>query len=155
MTLQQKALEIAISQLGVQEVPKGSNRGPEVDEYVKSVGLDPKGKYAWCAAFQYWCFQQAGDSMGRQNPMAKTGGVLDQWAKRKGAFRVTGAPQPGDIGILDYGKGVGHIFIVEHAHLDHVDTIEGNTNDEGSREGFEVCRRTRQRAKVLGYLRFL
>lgn len=154
MTLQEKALEIAITQLGVEEHPRGSNRGPEVDEYIKSVGLDPAGKYAWCAAFVYWCFEKAAESMGRQNPLSKTGGVLDQWAKRKGAFRVTGSPQPGDIGIMDFGKGVGHMFIVEAAHLDHTDNIEGNTNDDGSREGYEVCRRTRSRNKILGYLRF-
>lgn len=153
MTLQQKALEIAISQLGVHEQPKGSNRGPEVDEYIKSVGLDPAGKNPWCAAFVYWCFDQAAKSMGRQNPLFKTGHVLTSWKMRKDKFRAL-TPQPGDIGIMDFGKGTGHMFIVETAHIDHTDNIEGNTNDEGSREGYEVCRRSRQRAKVLGYLRF-
>ena len=155
MTLQEKALEIAISQLGVEEKPKGSNRGPQVDQYLKSVGLDPtKGSYAWCAAFQYWNFEQASAMMARKNPLAKTGGVLEQWRLRKTNFRVHGDPRPGDIGILDLGKGLGHMFIVERVHNDHVDTIEGNTNDEGSREGYEVCRRNRLKSKVLGYLRF-
>jgi hypothetical protein len=155
MTLQQKALEIAISQLGVQEQPKGSNRGPEVDLYIKSVGLDPaSASYAWCAAFVYWCYEKAAESMGRINPLAKTGGVLEQWRLRKEKHRVI-VPQPGDIGVLDFGKGVGHIFIVEHVQLDHTDNVEGNTNDEGSREGYEVCRRSRARGgKTLGYLRF-
>lgn len=153
MTLQDKALEIAISQIGVQEEPKGSNRGPQVDKYIKSVGLDPKGKHAWCAAFVYWCFQQAAERMGRQNPLHKTGSVLMQWKMRKDKFRVL-TPQPGDIGVMDYGKGVGHMFIVEKAHLETTENVEGNTNDEGSREGYEVCRRQRPRSKILGYLRF-
>jgi hypothetical protein len=154
MTLQEKALEIAVTQLGVEEHPRGSNRGPQVDEYLKAAGLDPAtGSYAWCAAFVYWCFEQAAQSMARKNPLAKTAGVLDQWAKRKTAFRVA-TPQPGDIGIMDFGKGTGHMFIVEKAFLDHTDNIEGNSNDEGSRDGYEVCRRSRLRAKVLGYLRF-
>jgi hypothetical protein len=152
MTLASKALEIAISQLGVEEVPRGSNRGPQVDKYIKSVGLDPAGKHPWCAAFVYWCFQQASDAMGRQNPLHRTGHVLTQWKMRKEKFRAI-TPQPGDIGIMDFGSGKGHMFIVEKAHIDNTDNVEGNSNDEGSREGFEVCRHLRNR-NILGYLRF-
>ena len=36
-----------------------------------------------------------------------------------------------------------HIGIVEAVQGDAIMTIEGNTNDNGSAEGFEVCRRTR------------
>jgi hypothetical protein len=36
-----------------------------------------------------------------------------------------------------------HIGIVEAVQGDSMLTIEGNTNDSGSAEGFEVCRRTR------------
>lgn len=153
MTLQDKVVEVAISQLGVQEIPKGSNRGPQVDEYVKSVGLDPAGKYSWCMAFVYWCHQKAADMMGVKNGMLKTGGVLMQWQKRKQDYRVL-TPRPGDVFIMDYGKGLGHTGIVERVDNDYVYTIEGNTNDDGSREGYEVCRRRRQRNKVAGYLRF-
>ena len=155
MTLAQKALDVAISQLGVQEHPKGSNRGLQVDEYIRSVGLDPtKGSYAWCMAFQYWCHVQAANAMGRNPLMSKTGGVLDQWNKRKAAYRVI-TPQPGDIFVMDYGKGQGHTGIVEKVNEDGtIDTIEGNTDSQGGREGYEVCRRVRQRSKILGYLRF-
>lgn len=154
MTLQERALEIGVSQLGVEEVPRGSNRGPQVDEYIKSIGLNPAGKYSWCMAFVYWCFNQAADRMVRQNPLYKTGGVLLQWAQRKDKFRAI-TPQPGDIFIMDYGKGLGHTGIVEKVDDEIIYTIEGNTNDEGSREGYEVCRRARPRGKVKGYLRFV
>jgi hypothetical protein len=36
-----------------------------------------------------------------------------------------------------------HVGIVTSAEKDAFHTIEGNTNDEGSREGFEVCERVR------------
>ena len=36
-----------------------------------------------------------------------------------------------------------HIGLVEAVQGDTMLTIEGNTNDSGSAEGFEVCRRTR------------
>lgn len=153
MILSQRALEIAITQLGVEEQPRGSNRGPEVDQYIKSIGLNPVGKYSWCMAFVYWCFAQAAEKMGVKNSMLKTGGVLEQWRRRKDVYRVT-TPQPGDVFIMDYGKGLGHTGIVEKVELDIVYTIEGNTNDEGSREGYEVCRRKRPRNKIAGYLRF-
>jgi hypothetical protein len=36
-----------------------------------------------------------------------------------------------------------HTGIVVSAEADVFHTIEGNTNDEGSREGYEVCKRIR------------
>ena len=35
------ALDFAASQIGVREVPLGSNRGPQVDKYLSATGLDP------------------------------------------------------------------------------------------------------------------
>jgi hypothetical protein len=152
MTLQEKALEVAITQIGVQEAPGHKNKGRDVEKYLASIGLGPG--YAWCMAFMYWCFNEASEKMGRKNPLFRTGGVLEQWRQRKATFRAL-TPQPGDIFIMDYGKGTGHTGIVEKVNEDGtVDTIEGNTNDEGSREGYEVCRRKRPSAKILGYLRF-
>jgi hypothetical protein len=152
MTLQEKALEIAIAQIGVQEDPGHKNTGKQVEKYLARVGLGPG--YSWCMAFDYWCFDEAAQKMGRKNPLFKTGGVLEQWRQRKGEFRVV-TPQPGDIFIMDMGKGQGHTGIVEKVNEEGtVDTVEGNTNDVGSREGYEVCRRKRSRSKILGYLRF-
>ena len=152
MTLPEKALQQAIGQLGVEEKPRGSNSGPEVNAYLKSIGLGPG--YSWCMAFVYWCHQQAADAMGIKNPMYKTGGVLMQWQQRKAKY-TSFTPAPGDVFIMDYGKGLGHTGIVEKIEGDWVHTIEGNTNDEGSREGFEVCRKKRARSKIKGYLRFV
>lgn len=152
MTLQEKALEIAITQIGVEEAPGHKNTGKDVEKYLKEVGLG--AGYSWCMAFNFWCFNEAADKMGRKNPLYKTGGVMEQWRQRKVEHRAT-TPQPGDIFIMDYGKGMGHTGIVEKVNEDGtVSTIEGNTNDDGSREGYEVCRRIRSRAKILGYLRF-
>ena len=36
-----------------------------------------------------------------------------------------------------------HVGIVTATELDSIATIEGNTNDTGSADGYEVCRRTR------------
>lgn len=151
MTLQEKALDIAITQIGVEEAPGHKNTGKQVEQYLAAVGLGPG--FSWCMAFVYWCHMKAADAMGVKVLMAKTGGVLDQWAKRKEQYRVL-TPMPGDVFIMDFGKGTGHTGIVEKVEDDVIHTVEGNSNDMGSREGYEVCRRTRSRAKILGYLRF-
>lgn len=145
------ALAIAAGEIGQMEQPPGSNRGPQVDEYVRAVGLDPAGHYAWCAAFVYWCFAKAAGGSGVRNPVVKTAGVLDHWrrAGEKGVARVTGAAaqaapaliRPGTVFVMDYGRGVGHTGFVEAVEGGHLVTIEGNTNDGGSREGVGVFRR--------------
>jgi hypothetical protein len=152
MTLQEKALEIAVSQIGQEEKPRGSNWGEPVKSYLASVGITFPA--SWCMAFMYWCFKAAAKELGRTIPLVKTGGVLNAWQKAPASVKVSD-PQPGDIFIQDHGHGLGHTGIVVKVNKDGtIDTIEGNTNDTGSREGYEVCRRTRSRAKILGYLRF-
>ncbi len=75
-------IEAAKSQIGKLEQPLGSNRGPEVDLYLKAAGLNPAaGSFPWCAAFLYWCCEQAAQKIGRVNPAIKTAGVLDLWNK--------------------------------------------------------------------------
>src|SRR5262245_23532161 len=50
------ALREADSQEGVREQPKDSNSGPEVDQYLRRVGVPldlPAKSKSWCAAFVY------------------------------------------------------------------------------------------------------
>lgn len=136
-----KALEIAKTQLGVQEIPRGSNAGPAVEKYLKSVGLG-KG-YAWCEAFVYWCYNEASKDLGVVNPLKKTAGVLDQLNSSK--KYVVKTPQKGDLFIMDFGKGQGHIGFVDESQLTTIQTVEGNSNDDGSRDGYEVCQKPKGR----------
>lgn len=147
-----KHLEIAIGQLGVHEDPKKANWGPQVEQYLLSIGL--KQAASWCMAFVFWCSREA---YGVNNKLIKTGGVLRQWQSVDTKYKFTKDPQPGDIFIMDYGKGLGHTGIIESVVGNLLHTIEGNTNDEGSREGYEVCRRTRKfpdsKSKIVGFIR--
>lgn len=152
MTLAEKLIEVAKTQIGVQEIPKGSNSGYDVEKYLKSIGLG-KG-YAWCMAFVYWCTDEASNDLGVTNPLFKTGRVLKQWAKRP-TLQVD-TPQPGDIFIMDFGKGAGHTGIVERVLTGgRIATIEGNSNGTGAREGQEVCRLTRKISGCKGFLRIV
>lgn len=148
-TLGQKTLAVSITQLGVEEIPKNSNAGPAVEKYLKSVGLG-KG-YSWCMAFVYWCTKEASIQLGITNPLAKTAGVLAMLNFKKEL--VVKEPQPGDIFIMDFGKGQGHTGLVEKVEKNIIHTIEGNTNDDGSREGYKVCRRKRNKSTIKAYLR--
>jgi len=131
------------------EKPLGSNWGVPVKNYLASVGIDFPA--AWCMAFVYWCFQQASEK--GKNPLVKTGGVLKAWNNADKKHRVKD-PQPGDIFIMDFGKGLGHTGIVEKVDQTFIYTIEGNTNDSGSREGIMVTRKQRPKTKIKGYLRY-
>ncbi len=151
MALSQKALEAAISQIGVEETPRGSNWGVPVKDYLISVGINFPA--SWCMAFVYWCFKKASVDLNVPNTAIKTGGVLAAWNKGKKTFAVTN-PMAGDVFIMDYGHGLGHTGIIESIEGDYLKTIEGNTNDTGSREGYEVCRKMRHKSKIKGYLRY-
>lgn len=149
--LAKSSLETAVSQLGVEESPRGSNAGKEVEAYLKAVGLG-KGN-AWCMAFVFWCVMEASRKSAQTNPLSKTAGVLAQWNARPSLRKTT--PEAGDIFIMDFGGGKGHTGFVENVLANgRIQTIEGNTNDDGSREGYAVCRRTRTIKSCKGFLRF-
>lgn len=152
MTLVERSLKIALANDGVCEKPKNSNAGPEVEIYLRSVGLG-KG-YPWCMAFVYWCVETACKEIDIKNPLVKTGGVLRQWNETK-CRKITPrdkAVKPGDIFIMEFSKGMGHTGFVEKVAGGMVYTIEGNTNDDGSREGYEVARRQRLLTSFKGFI---
>jgi hypothetical protein len=146
----------AAQEVGVREEPLGSNRGPRVDQYLRSVGLDPtQGSFAWCAAFVYFCFDQACMGLSVKNPVIKTAGVAEHWdlAGARGIHRLSADEcqaepslvQPGMIFIITTGGGHGHTGLVEEVRGVALTTLEGNTNEGGSREGIGVFRRTSRR----------
>ena len=151
-----KAIEIAVSQIGVKEQPPFSNRGPEVDEYLRRAGLNPVGQhYSWCMAFVYWCFDEAARSLGRNNPLVKTAGCLNHWnsatcpkVKMADAVNNPALVKPGHIFIIDHGHGNGHTGIVESVNGGMINSIEGNTNNDGSANGYGVLRLTRKINKI-------
>lgn len=151
-----ETLKVAAGEIGVMESPLGSNRGPKVDAYLRCVGLDPaSGHYSWCAAFVYWCFDQAAASLHVPNPVIRMAGVLDHWkrAGTQGIRRISCAEcadqpslvQPGMILVLSTGGGNGHTGLVEAVRGFYLTTIEGNSNNDGSREGIGVVRQTKRK----------
>jgi hypothetical protein len=142
-------LEAARNEIGVMEVPPGSNWGPKVKAYLNSVGINFPA--AWCAAFVYFCFEEVAKATGKPNPCFKTGGVMLHWNKTAGkkilmadAVNNPGLIKPGHLFIMSFGGGLGHTGLVESVNGGFITVIEGNTNNGGSREGVGVFRRNRK-----------
>lgn len=147
-TLQGLSLKIAAGEIGVKETPPFSNRGREVESYLRSVGLG--GGHAWCMAFVYWCVDQAAQAKGITNPLFKTGGVLRQ--SRERSYLSSKTPRVGSIFIMDYGNGFGHTGFVERIEGNTLHTIEGNTDSSGSRTGGRVMRQKRNISQIKEFL---
>jgi hypothetical protein len=127
----------------------GQNKGPWVRLYMK--GNDGEA-WPWCAGFVSFILKQACDTLGVPLPIgtsfscdtlaanAKTKGIFLKGANTGNGNRIT----PGSF-FLDRRTSTDwtHAGIITGTQNGVFHTIEGNTNDEGSREGYEVCRRTR------------
>jgi hypothetical protein len=148
-----QVLKVATLEIGMTEDPPASNRGERVEEYQRSAGVDPGEP--WCVAFVYFCFERAAKKLSRSNPMrtsgCRTGSVLDLWCRAKQAkgVRVVASEaalddpslvKPGMVFIISTGGGHGHAGLVSKVIGNRLETIEGNTNAGGSREGIGVFR---------------
>jgi hypothetical protein len=138
-----EVLKIAKKEIGVLEDPPGSNKGLRVEDYIRSVSRVPGD--AWCAAFVYWCFDQACIQLTRQNPLVKTGICMEHWKKTAGEKIVSKDAidnpllvEPGCVFIINHGNGRGHTGLVVSIENGYINTIEGNTNNNHSAEGVGV-----------------
>jgi len=129
------------SQIGVRE-KTGHNDGAMVETYLHYCSLG-KGN-PWCASFVCWTYGQAHV----MNP--RSGYCPDLFSAKKVIYRrgfknqaVT--PKPGDVwGLYFPEKGrVAHVGFVDDWGTKYVTTVEGNTNEAGSREGDGVYRKRR------------
>jgi peptidoglycan hydrolase-like protein with peptidoglycan-binding domain len=146
------ALVVAYGRRHLAEHPRevgGQNLGPWVRLYMSG---HEGPEWPWCAGFVSFLLQQASATAGVPMPVGATFScdLLATDSQRRRRFlpgrEVTG---PGDIppGSIFLNRRVGgdwvHTGIVTTAGADTFETIEGNTNDAGDREGYEVCRRVR------------
>jgi hypothetical protein len=121
----------------------GENKGIVPKLCLADVGL-AEG-YPWCAAFVTHIGKRAlwDYSAGKSTwPVLANGSckALGQWASAKNILVDT--PARGRIFLLYEPslKRFGHTGFC----LDETHTLEGNTNDDGSREGWKVCHKTRK-----------
>lgn len=146
--------------LTVREAPIGSNRGVEIDYFVRECNLDPRGGFAWCAAFVGQMGRQA---VGQRWPCPRTALVaaLAAWAQARAPERWYTDPQRGDLFCVWHEdlKRYAHIGIVASiATLPDgrrsIGTVEGNANPGGGREGFGVFELTRTVPATMMFIRW-
>lgn len=127
----------------------GQNKGPWVRAYMD--GREGP-QYPWCAGFVCTLLAQACDELGYTLPIAPSVSVdrLAASANRNGRFLVgrNGGPREalraGDLFLArKTATDWTHTGVVMRVHGEVMLTIEGNTNDDGAREGYEVCQRVR------------
>ncbi len=180
--MNRKVVEVAQREADkkVKETPPSSNRGPDVDKYTGFVG---RLGIPWCAAFVSWCFNEAYPgklTVGKQ--MSAIMGIWTRNATRKDFLRYTEDDilsgketiQPGDLFIQCSNPEKTKLVKIGRvkAHTGHVgictgiiigsgedlefETIEGNTNGAGSRDGGAVLKKERKLndPKLVGFVRY-
>lgn len=147
-----KMIDIAAGEVGVKEVPKGSNKGPRVSEYQRRTGYGTP--VPWCLCFLYWCADEACNAMDVHNEILRTGScdLILAWAREHRC--LFDDPKPGDWGLVTKtSTDATHVFLVKEFANGRLTTIEGNTNSDGSREGYAVVQRSRPCLKSYRYVR--
>lgn len=149
------AIHIAAGYIGIREIGS-TNRSPLIDRWLRALGV-PVGN-PWCMAFVQGVVAEAAVQHGVADPLKPdTASCLDLWNRVPKSWKFGPMDgKRGDIAIWKHSATTGHTGIVEYYEGGFYHTIEGNTNDDGSREGYEVCRRRRKYSdpKLLGFIRF-
>jgi hypothetical protein len=142
----EKVIRVAQGTIGWREGP--GNSGPLVDKILASVGLEGT-KAPWCAA---WVVYVGDEAFGKENnPYPRSAWSPDfvknpQWDRGRG----TKPNQTDAFGVYFQSLGrVAHTGLVEKVEGKWAITIEGNTNDNGSREGDGVYRKRRPLDTIL------
>ena len=121
----------------------GQNKGPWVRLYMD--GHDG-AEWAWCAGFACFCLKRACETLAEKIPIEPSFGCdeLAKSARENGRLVDHSAAGPGSFFLFRKSAGDWtHTGIVVSTSEETFRTIEGNTNDDGSREGYEVCARIR------------
>lgn len=107
-------LTIALSQTGKTE-ETNNNDGEHIEEYLKAVGLNPKGRYPYCAAGVYWAFSNAAKITGQPCPIPKTASAnaIYDYAVKNGKRSKNYLAEAGDLLVWKLKNSYnGHIEIV-------------------------------------------
>jgi hypothetical protein len=160
MRLAQSIVDVAAAEIGVEEL-NGTNCGPRVDAYKGATSLDPSQGWPWCAAFVCWVVREAMARCGVsetptfRRPTTAGAWALELWSLAQDATTQTQKPprdiKAGDIVIFTFshcGIAIGPIT------NGMVQTIEGNTDGQGTREGGAVLVKRRPVSKIRSRIRF-
>lgn len=149
--------QIAETQLGTQEDAKHGNGGEAIRKYQAATNLDGQG-WPWCAAFVDWCmevfFARHPEYVRYVRPTTAAAFGLIDWGREQNCLvfqPTTREPMRGDLVVYSFS----HCGIV--ADVDPSEpvfhAIEGNSNTDGGRDGYEVVRHARNFSSVNRFVR--
>lgn len=161
LPLAPRALLFAMDALRAHVHEHSTNWGPEIEQYLEEAGIDVPAP--WCCAFVNWCAKQAADLTGEHSPLEDI--PLEAYVQ---AYYNYGKEHgwivpPKDVGTGDlfllYHQSLGryaHIGFVLEVREDEgwFETCEGNSNLDGSREGYEVVSKLRDLTNNVVFLRW-
>jgi hypothetical protein len=132
-----------------------------VNEYKTATNLPPKESWPWCAAFIDWLVREAMKSDGPytfKRPTTAGAWDLENWSLAQddstNTKRNPGTDiKAGDIVIFKFSH-VGLAISNAYKSTANVDTVEGNTDKAGSREGGGVFKKTRSLSQIKTRIRF-
>lgn len=172
LALRQRLIDIATAEVGFKET-EGANAGPEVRKYQMAT-TQKVVPWPWCAAFVAWCMQQwlqapdvqraFGIPEASAPPLSpveawrfKSALAFDfeKWGEERG-FKVLPEQELaklGDIITFDFSH-IGFVRLDE-IQGQEIQTVEGNTNGAGSRDGNGVWLKSRPDKLTRKYIRLL
>lgn len=133
----------------------GDNRGPWVRAYCAGDGPS----WRWCAGCNTTIVQQAAAMIGQSSPIPFTLSCDDLAASARKSGRLFNAgaqARPGDLFLCLNPRNLAdriHTGIVRLPQRESFLTFEGNTNDDGSPNGYEFCARTRAYGRLIEFVR--
>jgi hypothetical protein len=148
-----RLVSILTAEEGVREIPADSNRGKRVEEYQRATNLGGTG-WPWCAAFICWGIKKLGEEMVLPFDRPETAAAwgFEAWAReeRQKLFKPRTTIKAGDIVMFTFS----HIgFAIADEKNGAVKTVEGNTNQSGSREGGGVYIQSRKTSLIRSHIR--
>ena len=146
-------VKIAKSYIGQHEKPSNSGfKDAEFEKRMKDVGWSTS--LSWCVFFTELVWKEAYGPGQVFNELSKlfSGSATTTYKnfELSKTWKVGQKPVPGAIAIWRYGNGwQGHAaVVVSVGDKKDFNTVEGNTNSEGGREGVEVAEKTRLTGKA-------
>jgi hypothetical protein len=145
-------VETAKSYIGQEEILGNLGfKNSDFENKMKSVGWQKT--QAWCSYFTELIWKQAYGKINKQDIIKELNLLFDGSAVKtynnfKNKFIVSKEPIDGSIVIWQHYSNsepgwTGHAGIVVDILDNSIKTIEGNTNNDGSREGYMVCEKIR------------
>jgi hypothetical protein len=136
-------------EVGVRE-RTGNNDGARVEQYLASAKM-ARGN-PWCAAFVHFCFS-INDIETVKNPAWSPSWFGKEHLIYIRDYYLAKIPDVGDVfGIYFQAKGrIAHVGFLDDAWNNDskfIATVEGNTNEAGSREGDGVYRKLRLKSQI-------